>query len=101
MCRSAIALALTFLVYPSSAYAQACYAGYAAVTPARLGLHEDALVGTTLHVSGVLGNYDPDGSFTSAAPHTAEVDLEQDLLGAVRVTKRGHLALLVPFDETY
>jgi hypothetical protein len=71
------------------------------VTPARLALHEDALVGTTLHVGGVLGNYAPDGTYTAAAPHTSEVDLEQDVFGAVRVTRRGQLAVLVPFVETY
>ncbi len=71
------------------------------MTPARLGLHEDALVGTTLHVSGVLGNYAPDGTYTPQPADTHEVDLEEDLLMAVRVTKRGQLALLVPLVETF
>jgi hypothetical protein len=83
------------------AHAQACCAGSSAVTPARLALHEDWLVGTTLHEGGVLGSYDARGTYTAQPPHTSEVDFEEDLLAAVRVTKRGQLALLVPFVQTY
>lgn len=83
------------------AVAQACCAGSGAVTPARLALHEDALVGMTLHASGVLGTYAPDGSYMGQPAHTSEADFEEDLLGAIRVTKRGQLALLVPFVQTY
>jgi hypothetical protein len=104
MCRSLFAAALALLpliLKQSPARAQACCAGSAAVTPARLALHEDALIGTTVRVAGILGSYAPDGSYTKAPSHTSEVDLEEDLIGAVRVTKRGQLALLVPLVETY
>ncbi len=96
-----VSAVLSLLSAAPSARAQACCAGAGAVTPARLGLHEDALVGTTLHVSGVLGNYAPDGTYTPQPADTHEVDLEEDLLMAVRVTKRGQLALLVPLVETF
>ena len=107
MCRNAnrsfttLTFALAVLLAAAHARAQACCAGSSAVTPARLGLHEDWLVGTTLHVGGVIGNYALDGTYSALPAHSSEVDLEQDLLGAVRVTKRGQLALLVPFVETY
>jgi hypothetical protein len=103
MCHSACAVAVVLSVVLSSthAHAQACCAGSAAVTPARLGLHEDALVGTTMHLGGVLGSYAPDGAYTAATPHTSEVDLQEDLFAALRITKRGQLAALIPFVETY
>jgi hypothetical protein len=94
-------LCLSFLTAAHRAHAQACCAGSGAVTPARLALHEDALVGMTLHASGVLGNYAPDGSYAPQPPHTSEADFEEDFLGAVRITKRAQLALLVPFVQTY
>ena len=96
-----VAIALVLALLPARAHAQACCAGSGAVTPARLALHEDALVGTTLHVGGVLGNYAPDGTYTAQPPHTTEVDVEEDLLAAARVTKRGQLSLLIPLIETY
>jgi hypothetical protein len=97
----AAALSLSLLTVAHRARAQACCAGSGAVTPARLAIHEDALVGMTLHASGVLGNYAPDGSYTPQPPHTSEADFEEDLLGAVRITKRAQLAILVPFVQTY
>ena len=99
--RAAAALLCALFVHPAAAHAQACCAGSGAVTPARLALHEDALVGTTLHVGGVLGNYAPDGTYTGQPAHTTEVDVEEDLLAAVRVTKRGQIAVLIPIDETF
>jgi len=97
---AAAGLTLGALAFAPDAGAQACCAGSSAVTPARLGLHEDALVGATLRVAGVVGNYALDGTYSAQPPHTSELDLEQDLVAAARVTKRGQLALLVPFVET-
>jgi hypothetical protein len=83
------------------AHAQACCAGSSAVTPARLALHEDALVGTTLHVGGVLGSYAVNGAYSPQGPGSTEVDVEEDLLLAVRLTKRAQLAALIPLVETF
>jgi hypothetical protein len=82
------------------AWAQACCAGSAAITPARLSVHEDALVGVTLRAATVLGSYDPTGHYTASPAGSSEIDREEDLLAAVRVFERGQLALLVPFVET-
>jgi len=85
---------------PSRAQAQACCAGGSAVTPGRLELHEDALVGVQLKAATVLGTYDPSGRFLGSLPGDTEGDFEQDLFGAVRVLRRGQAALLVPFVQT-
>jgi hypothetical protein len=94
-------VALITLVTPHIARAQACCAGSGAVTPARLAIHEDALFGTTVRVGGVLGNYAPDGTYGAQPANTREVDVEEDLVGAARVTKRGQIAVLVPLIETF
>jgi len=80
--------------------AQACCAGAGALTPGRLSLHEDALVGTQLHAASVLGSFDDGGHYTPATPGSSELDFEEDLFGALRVARRGQIALLVPFVET-
>jgi hypothetical protein len=87
-------------VTPSTAWAQACCAGGSAVTPARLEPHEAALVGVQLHAGDVLGSYEADGRYVSNPPGATEFDFEEDLFGAVRVLRRGQVALLVPFVET-
>jgi hypothetical protein len=80
---------------------QACCAGAGALTPGRLQLHEDALVGTQLHAGLVFGSFDPQGHYAPTGPHFAEDDYEEDFFGAVRVLRRGQVALLVPIVETY
>ncbi len=92
---------LVALAAPRAAYAQACCAGSSAVTPARLGLHEDVLAGVSLKIGGVLGNYGVDGTYMPQPPHTTELDLEQDWVFAARITKRAQVALLLPTIETY
>jgi hypothetical protein len=86
--------------FPSRARAQACCAGGSAVTPGRLELHEDALVGAQLKAATVLGSYEPGGRFIASPAGDTEGDFEQDLFGAVRVLQRGQVALLVPLVET-
>jgi hypothetical protein len=83
------------------ARAQACCAGSGVLTPGRLALHEDVLVGTELHASAVLGSYDPGGSYAAQPSGNQEYDFEEDLFAAVRVFRRGQVALLIPFDETW
>src|ERR1700722_7400124 len=88
-------------LFTHAAWGQACCAGAGALTPGRLQLHEDALVGTQLHAGVVLGSFDAKGTYAPTGPHYAEDDYEEDLFGAVRVFQRGQVALLVPFIETY
>lgn len=95
---AALALALAASATPGRASAQACCAGGSAVTPGRLAMHEDFLVGVDAKAGRVTGTYDESGRFAYASH--SEVDLEQDLFGAVRVLDRGQVALLVPFVQT-
>jgi hypothetical protein len=96
----ALLVALAAWGSPSRARAQACCAGGSAITPGRLQLHEDALVGTQLKAGMVLGTFDPSGRFLGSPAGVTEGDFEEDLFGAVRVLRRGQVALLVPFVET-
>ncbi len=84
----------------SRAQAQACCAGGSAVTPARLELHEQALVGVELRAGSALGSYEGNGHYLRSPPGDTEFDFEQDLFGAIRVLRRGQLALLAPLIET-
>ena len=83
------------------AAAQACCAGAGAVTPGRLAVHEDALVGLQLRTSTVFGSFSPTATYWGSPARTTEWGFEQDWVGALRVTGRGQLALLVPIIETY
>jgi hypothetical protein len=98
-----ISVALLVLAAESTARdarAQACCAGGSVITPARLTMHDDALVGLQARASRVLGTYDVGGRYSPEAGGASEVDLEQDLFGALRVFRRGQVALLVPLVET-
>ncbi len=70
------------------------------MTPGRLALHEVALVGTQWKAGDVLGSFDGAARYIPSPPGASELDLEQDVFGAVRVLRRGQVALLVPFVET-
>ncbi len=96
-----LAAAVAAVVTPEVARAQACCAGSGALTPGRLALHEDALVGTVLHASTVLGEYDArTGHYAGLPAGQSEYDFEEDLFAAIRVFPRGQVALLVPYIET-
>jgi hypothetical protein len=96
----AIAIAIAVCATPARAFAQACCAGGAVVTPGRLQLHEDALVGLQLKGATLFGSYDPSGRYAASPAGDTEYDFEQDLFGAVRFLRRGQAALLVPLVET-
>ncbi len=98
---AALAVLAVLVGAPALARAQACCAGSSAVTPGRLALHEDALVGTDARFTDGYGSFDPTGTFVAMPSGASEVDLEQDLFGAVRVLSRGQAALLVPLVETW
>jgi hypothetical protein len=98
VCSAAFAVAS---LLSARAGAQACCAGTGALTPGRLSLHEDALIGTQVRAATVLGSFDDGAHYTGAASSgTSELDFEQDLFAALRVLRRGQVALLVPFVET-
>ncbi len=85
---------------PAGALAQACCAGGAAVTPARLDPHEDLLVGVEVRAARVVGAFRADGGYAGLPAGASELDFEQDVLAAVRVLDRGQLALQIPWLET-
>ncbi len=97
---SALGAASAFLA-AANARGQACCAGSGAVTPGRLALHETALVGLQAKIGAVPGSYDFRGTYVPSPPGAGEIDLEQDAFGAIRVLKRGQVALLVPLVETW
>jgi hypothetical protein len=96
-----LAAVLLWLGRPNEARAQACCAGASAVTPGRLELHEQALVGLQTRAAVVLGSYSPSGRYVPAPPTDPEYDWEQDLFAALRLLRRGQVALLVPLVETF
>jgi hypothetical protein len=85
---------------PAKVSAQACCSGSSAITPGRLGLHEDALVGLQVRAASLIGSYDPAGTYRAPPPDSSELVLQQDVVGALRFLRRGQLAVLVPFVET-
>ncbi len=82
------------------ALAQACCAGGAALTPARLELHEDAAVGIESHALFATGSFSPPGGYVPNPAGSSEIDLEEDLVGSVRFFDRGQVSLLVPYLAT-
>ena len=96
----AVSVLLGATASPARAWAQACCAGASAVTPGRLELHEAALAGLELRAAAVLGHYTAQGRYVPSPSADPEDDFEQDLFGAVRVLRRGQVALLVPLVQT-
>jgi hypothetical protein len=97
---NSLLLLLTFTV-PGSAFAQACCAGSSALTPARLGIHEDAAVGLILKGTGILGGWDGQRNYFVEPAGDAEFDAELDLVGTLRVLGDGQVTLLIPFLKTW
>jgi hypothetical protein len=62
-------------------------------------MHEQALVGVQLLGSLGLGTFDAKGSYARQPAGSSDLELEQDLFGALRVFKNAQVALLVPFLE--
>jgi hypothetical protein len=94
------------LGFAQEASGQACCAGAGALTPGRLSIHEDALVGLQLRGATTLGTFDDGAHYASVAAGNPadpyrENDFEEDIFGAVRVLPRGQVALLVPFVQTF
>jgi hypothetical protein len=85
---------------PSRARAQACCAAGSALTPGRLALHEDALTGAQVRAGIGFASFDAGGHYATPPPGASEYAFEQDLFGAVRITRSAQIALLVPVNET-
>src|SRR4051812_19694827 len=98
----AVALGAALTLWAARASAQACCAGSGAVTPGRLAVHEDALVGLQARAAHAFGSFDSGGHYSTPPPGSAEQDFEQDVIGALRmpVLDRAQLAVLVPLVET-
>jgi hypothetical protein len=100
--RAAFAIAVVIalgLAVPRRAHAQACCAGGAVVTPARLALHEDLAIGVQVRARTNLGSFDSSGRYLSA--EGIEQVFEQDVAGSVRVTPRGQVGAAVPVIQTH
>src|SRR5580704_17696472 len=95
-----LAVVIASLGRSTAARAQACCAGTSAVTPARLALHEDALVGVDVRATDAYGSFDPTGTFVSTPSGSSETDFEEDAFAAIAVLPRAQAALLVPIVET-
>ena len=70
------------------------------LTPARLTPLDDALIGLQARGTRMFGSFDPSGGYASAPAGATEVDLEQDLIGTLRVLGRGQLSVSVPILQT-
>jgi hypothetical protein len=97
----AAALAVALLAAASPARAQPCCGGASAFAPARLTLHEDAIVGLSMKGSAVVRSFDEHGAVVVPPTGSREVDLEQDVVAAVRFLTDGQASILVPLVETY
>lgn len=93
-------LLLAATVASPTAFAQACCAGTALVSSARLTPHEDLLVGVLAGAGAQLGSLDSTGSFRLNPANTGGADLNQTLVGAVRLLGDGQLSVQVPVVES-
>ncbi len=62
---------------------------------------DDALVGIQAKAGVVTSSFDVDGRTIASPPGAGELDLEQDVFGALRVLEKGQVSLLVPVVETW
>ena len=94
-------MALLALALPGQALGQACCAGSSALTPARLGIHEDGAAGLILKGTDILGGWDGHGNYFTQPAGTAEFDAEADVVGTLRVLTDGQVTLFIPFLKTW
>ena len=95
----ALLVALVFSLAARSASAQACCASAGLVAPTRLRSYEALAVGLQGRGRSVFGSFGADGNYTGNAAGDSESDLEQDLFAVARVSARGQVSLLIPFQE--
>ena len=94
-------LVLLLLLGSESAWGQACCAGGSALTPGRLALHEEAAVGISIRLTDFTSSFDAARAVVPASPGATDVELEEDVLGTLRVLERGQVTVLVPVVETF
>jgi hypothetical protein len=71
------------------------------VFPGRLQLFEDAAVAVGFRLVDQYGSFDASGRYSGQPSGASEVDLEQDVLGTLRVWRRGQVGILIPLVETH
>lgn len=81
------------------AFAQACCAGGAVVTPTRLAVHEDFGLGVQLRARSNGGSFDSQGHY-AASPGTEHV-IEQDLAASARIAGAAQVGAVLPMLETH
>jgi hypothetical protein len=100
--RAALAVAAVLALgaaMPRRARAQACCAGGAVVTPARLALHEDLALGVQMRARTNQGSFDASGRYLASSG--VEQIFEQDVAASVRATSRGQVGAVVPVVQTH
>jgi hypothetical protein len=95
-----VTIVLVTIAKATPAAAQACCAGGALVSPARLALHEDYAVGLQLKAREDLGAFDDSGHY-ARFQQEQEQDLEQDLAASFRLTRQAQVGVVLPIVETH
>lgn len=70
------------------------------LSPGRLQVHEAGLVGVLFRGAGIIGSFDPHGTFV-APKGAVEADFEEDVVATLRVLGDGQFTLVAPIVETY
>jgi len=83
-----------------TARGQACCAGGALLTPARLGPVEQGAVGVQLKARIARGTFNADGDWTDLRAGERERTFEQALVASLRFHSRGQASVFVPWIET-
>jgi hypothetical protein len=83
-----------------TARGQACCAGGALLTPARLGPVEQGAVGVQLKARVARGTFDAGGGWTGLRAGEIERTFEQALVASLRFHPRAQASVLVPWIET-
>jgi hypothetical protein len=93
-------LTLAGLALSRQVKAQACCAGSATITPARVGPHDVGLVGVQAQAANAYGSYASNGDYRGSPAGASEFDFEQDVLAAYKPFENLQFSLLVPLVET-
>lgn len=88
------------LLMPNRAAAQGCCASGASLTPARLDLHERALVGLQLTANLQHGSHDDTATYRTTPEGASDVELRQTVFGTFAPLPRLQVSALVPWVET-
>lgn len=92
-------MALAALLWCAQSWGQVCCVGGGAIEPARLMLHERGLVALQLQGGVGVGSLSRDGAWVQPPEGTQALQLQQSLIGTVRLFRRAQLSLTVPLVE--